>query len=150
MVRDYCLKILSTRLATSCAEGWGTAGAPGAVGVEGGPDTSIGEYGGESLDGVVSIGESTSVTHGEVFLAKLLAAKYVVLVASIVAADVDAAAPASDGGVGRLEVGSTFAPSCGSSRTRRSGGGRCWPGDIVLRRLGGDGTDGMAAVEDDG
>ena len=116
----------------------------------GGPDTSIGENGGESLGGVVPIGESTSVTHGCFFLAKFLVAKYVVVVASIVAAAVEAAAPASDGGVGRLVLGSTSAPSCGSSRTRRSGGGQCWPGDIVLRRLGGDGTGGMAAAEDDG
>ena len=71
------------------------------------------------------------------------------LVAANAAADVDAVAPASGGRVGWL-AGLMFVSSCGSSKTSRSGGGRCWPGDMVLRRLGGDGTGGIAAAEDDG
>ena len=89
------------------------------------------------------------MTQGWIFLAKSLAAKYVVPAAANAAADVDTVAPASGGGVGWLAL-LTSVPSCGSSRTKRSGGGRCWPGDMVLRRLGGDGTGGIAAAEDDG
>ena len=59
------------------------------------------------LGGVVSIGESTSETQGWVFFAKPLAARYVVLAAALAAADVDAVAPASGGGVGM-----TFVCSC--------------------------------------
>ena len=52
-------------------KGEGPAAASDAVGVAGGHDTSIGEDGGESLGGVVSIGELVGdVTHGYFFLAK--------------------------------------------------------------------------------